>query len=47
MKTTLKIKSSQTATAYIKEKGMSKETFDKMFDEDLEKITNKINCVIK
>lgn len=47
MKTVLKVKSSSIAIDYIKEKGISKETFDKCFDEDLKKITDKINRIIK
>ena len=44
---TIKIKSSKIALDYCKKKGISKNLFDKMFDKDLKKITNKINCVIK
>jgi hypothetical protein len=47
VKTTLKVKSSSIALDYIKEKGISKEMFDKCFDEDLKKITDKINSIVK
>jgi len=47
IKTILKIKSSSIALDYIKKKNMSKKIFNKLFDKDLEKITNEINDIIK